>query len=51
VSIKSGEGQVITHTGFDYHPELADWKNESDAFIVKSSDLDELISQVKKLLA
>ena len=42
---------VITHTGFDYRPELADWKNETDAFVVKSSDLDELINQVKKLLA
>jgi len=41
---------VITHTVFDYHPELTDWKNESDAFIVKSSDLDELISQVKNYL-
>jgi DNA-binding response OmpR family regulator len=42
---------VITHTGFDYNPELADWKNETDAFVVKSSDLYELINQVKKLLA
>ena len=41
---------VITHTGFDYRPELADWKNETDAFVVKSSDLDELISQVKNYL-
>jgi DNA-binding response OmpR family regulator len=41
---------VITHTGFDYRPELADWKKETDAFVVKSSDLIELINQVKKLL-
>ena len=41
---------VITHTGFDYRPELADWKNETNAFVVKSSDLDELINQVNKLL-
>ena len=41
---------VITHTGFDYRPELADWKNETNAFVVKSSDLDELINQVKKSL-
>ena len=41
---------VITHTGFDYRPELADWKKETDAFVVKSSDLNELINQVKKLL-
>ena len=39
---------VITHTGFDYRPELADWKNETNAFVVKSSDLDELINQVNK---
>ena len=39
---------VITHTGFDYRPELADWKNETNAVVVKSSDLDELINQVNK---
>ena len=42
---------VITHTGFDYHHELADWKNETDAFVVKKSDLGELINQVKRLIA
>ena len=42
---------VITHTGFDYQSELADWKNETDAFVVKSYDLVELINQVKKLLS
>jgi DNA-binding response OmpR family regulator len=42
---------IITHTGFDYQSKLADWKNETDAFVVKSFDLDELIKQVKKLLA
>ncbi len=26
----------MTHTGFDYQPKLADWKNETDAFVVKS---------------
>jgi DNA-binding response OmpR family regulator len=41
---------VITHTGFDYQSKLADWKNETDAFVVKSFDLGELIKQVKKLL-
>ena len=41
---------VITHSGFDYRPELADWKKETEAFVVKSSDLNELINQVKKLL-
>lgn len=25
---------VITHTGFDYRPELADWKKETNAFVV-----------------
>jgi DNA-binding NtrC family response regulator len=40
---------VITHTGFDYRPELVDWKNEANAFVVKSSDLEELIKQVKQL--
>ncbi|MGO9377613.1 MAG: response regulator [Dissulfurispiraceae bacterium] len=42
---------VITYTGFDYRPELADWKHGTNAFIVKSSDLNGLIKQVKKLLA
>ena len=42
---------VITYTGFDYRPELANWKNETNAFIVKNSDFDGLIRQVKKLLA
>ncbi|MGO9379225.1 MAG: response regulator [Dissulfurispiraceae bacterium] len=41
---------VITHTGFDYRPELADWKNETNAFVVKSADLDELISKSKNCL-
>jgi len=41
---------VITHTGFDYRPELADWEKETEAFVVKSSDLNELINQVKKLI-
>jgi hypothetical protein len=35
--------------GFDYRPELVDWKNETNAFVVKSSDLEELIKQVKQL--
>jgi len=41
---------VITHTGFDYRPELADWKKETNAFVVKSFDLDGLIMQVKNCL-
>lgn len=41
---------IITHTGFDYRPELADWKKETNAFVVKCFDLDELIMQVNNLL-
>ena len=41
---------VITHTGFDYRPELSDWKKETNAFVVKSFDLDGLIGQVKSCL-
>lgn len=41
---------VITHTGFDYQDKFAAWADETEAFVVKSSDFKELIKQAKKLL-
>jgi DNA-binding response OmpR family regulator len=45
---KSPKVPIIMSTAYDYRDDFAVWASE--AYIVKSSDLDELKSMIKKLL-
>ena len=46
---KNPKVPIIMSTAYDYRDDFAVWASE--AYIVKSSDLDELKSTIKKLLA
>ncbi|GBE39716.1 MAG TPA: response regulator [Nitrospirae bacterium] len=41
---------VIISSAYDYHDDFAVWASESDAYIVKSSDLSELTNKIKKII-
>jgi len=51
INEKCPELRVMIHTGFDDHKDIEKWKERAAAFMVKSSDMEKFVKQVKGVLA